>query len=193
MGQDEFNRSHVVPMKLGKRIIEEFPTEAPGLQSMAANAPPGIKKLIPHIVLLQQYLELAVDQIRKAQSESDIELGMAQIRKPLDTVLQFRTDPDFQSLGTELFINTGTIIDIQGLAPGGARTVSQDILNGIWKQFQELSNLNSKPLHTTTTKSTGSKNFEMKPERVDAKFTLISSLCITNYLIDRIRIALRMV
>jgi predicted methyltransferase len=193
MGQDEFNKSLVVPMELGKRIIEEFPTEAPGLLSMAANAPPGVKKLILHIVLLQEHLRLAIDQIRKAQSVSDVEASMIQIRKPLDTVLQFKTDPDFQSLGQELFVNTGIITDIKGMNPGGAVIASRDILNSIWKQFQELSNINSKPIHTTTTRSTSSQNFEMKPKRAEAKFTLISTLCITNYLIDRIRMVLGMV
>lgn len=90
-------------------------------------------------------------------------------------------------------MNTSTIIDMQGFQPGGAAIASQEILESLWKQFQELSNINSKALHTTTHKSSGSMKFEMKPKRVDAKFTLISSLCITNYLIERIRSALLMV
>ena len=90
-----------------------------------------------------------------------------------------------------MFVNTGMVTDIQGISPGGASIASQNIINSLWEQFQMLSNINSKPLHTTTTRSTGSQNFEMFPRRIDAKATLISCLCITNYLIDCIKAALR--
>jgi hypothetical protein len=42
------------------------------------------------------------------------------------------------------------IKDIPGLPPGGA-IASQEIVNNLWNQYQALANINSKPLHTTTT------------------------------------------
>jgi hypothetical protein len=50
---------------------------------------------------------------------------------------------------------SGVIADIQGISAGDAMIAAQDILNSLLKQFQELSNINSKPLHTTTMRSTG--------------------------------------
>jgi hypothetical protein len=64
------------------------------------------------------------------------------------------------------------------------------IIGRVWKQFQALSNINSKALHTTTSPSTQKQNFEMKPERSDPKYTLISCLSITNYVLDKVKTAL---
>jgi hypothetical protein len=64
---------------------------------------------------------------------------------------------------------SGVIADIQGISAGDAMIAAQDILNSLLKQFQELSNINSKPLHTTTMRSTGSQSFEMYSQRTDAR------------------------
>jgi hypothetical protein len=83
---------------------------------------------------------------------------MSEIRTPLDTVISFKNGPHYQNLAKELFIDTGIIHDITGLSPGGAKIASEQILDSLWEQFQILANINSKPLHTTTTPKTGKKN-----------------------------------
>jgi len=191
MGPDDFITEILLPVGLGEKLIEEFSIEVPNWISSAVNPPPAIKKLVPHLVLLQRHLKLALDRFRNARSISDLSASMGEIRTPLDTVMNFKNDPDFQKLAKELFIDTHIINDIPGLPPGGALIASQDIINNLWKQFQALANINSKALHTTTTPSTQKQNFEMKPERSDPKYTLVSCLSITNFLLDKIETALR--
>jgi hypothetical protein len=191
MGQDEFNENLIVPMALGEKFIEEFSVEVPNLLStIPVSAPKGIKKLIPLIVLLQCQLKSVLGIFRRAQSTADIRASMSEIRRPLDSVIKLRKDQDFQSLGNELFISTGIITDIPGLQSGDAEAAAGDIMNNFWNQFQALASILSKALHITSTPTTGSKNFQMKPERIDAKYTLLTCLCITKYLIDRIKSAL---
>jgi hypothetical protein len=191
MGQDEFNENIVAPMGLGEKLIEEFSVEVPNiLSTIPADTPAGIKELIPLIVLLQCQLKSALEVFRRAQSIADIRACMSEIRAPLDSVIKLRKERGLQSLGNELFINTGIISDIPGLKSGDAEAAAGDIMNNFWNQFQALANILSKALHTTSTPMTGSKNFQMKPERADARYTLITCLCITNYLIDRVKKAL---
>lgn len=91
MGQGDFIANLVVPMDLGRKIIEEFSVEAPNLASLSANATPGIKKLIPNIVLLQEHLKRALDRFRSSQYVSDLSASMSEIRTPLDSVIHQQT------------------------------------------------------------------------------------------------------
>jgi hypothetical protein len=188
MGPDDFIKEILEPIGVGDKLIEEFSVGIPSFISSTANQPAAIKKLIPNLILLQRHLKLALDMFRNARSASDLSASMGKIRTPLDTIIKFKNDPDFQSLGKELFVDTGVISDIPGLPSGGAIIASQNIINDLWRQFQALANINSKSLHTST--QTQTQNFEMKPERSDPKYTLISCLSITNYLIDKIKAAL---
>ena len=144
MGPDDFITEILMPVGLGEKLIEEFSIEVPNLISSAVNPPPAIKKLIPHLTLIQRHLKLALDRFRNARSISDLSASMGEIRTPLDAVINFKNDPDFQNLAKELFIDTDIINDIPGLPQGGALIASQDIINNLWKQFQALANINSK-------------------------------------------------
>jgi hypothetical protein len=106
-------------LDLGK-LIEEFSVEVPNLLTTSTNGGPAVKKLIPHITLLRQYLKFALERFRNARSVSDLRASMGEIRMSLYTVINFKNDPDFQNLGKELFVDTGIINDIPGLPSRGA-------------------------------------------------------------------------
>jgi hypothetical protein len=91
-----------------------------------------------------------------------------------------------------LFIKTNIIHDIPGI-PSASQQAASETIDDIWKQFQILSNMCNKVLHTTPKRQQGGgiqPSFIMEPDKTDVELVLISSLSNINYLIRRIEPAI---
>jgi len=188
IGLDTFVSDIIEPIGLEDKFVTEFFVTTPiSLQTSTKPLPKIIEIVLPPLRLLQDYLKNALKIFRDANSISDYRSSMGLIRTSLDTLLALEKNiPNFyMELGKELFVNPNVIIDVPGVA-SGKEDAAKDIVENIWRKFQSLSNINSKTLHTTTIGARSS--FEMKPEKPDAEFVLISCLVATNYLLKRIEI-----
>lgn len=183
---DTFISNIIQPLGLSDKFVKEFFVTTPTtIQTPSKPLPKTVAMLVPPLTLFQSYLKNSLDIFRVANSISDYRSCMALIRTPLDTLLSLKNKSNFYAeLGKELFIDTNIITDVSSVASGKGQAASE-IIEDIWKKFQTLANINSKALHTTT--HGASSSFEMKPQKHEAEFVLISCLAATNYLFEGIQ------
>ena len=184
---DTFVSNIIQPLGLSDKFVKEFFVTTPTtIQTPSKPLPKTVAMLVPPLTLFQSYLKNSLDIFRVANSISDYRSCMALIRTPLDSLLSLKNNSNFYiDLGKDLFTDTNIITDVSTVASGKGQAASE-IIEDIWKKFQTLANINSKALHTTI--HGASSHFEMKPEKPDAEFVLISCLPATNYLFERIQV-----
>jgi hypothetical protein len=191
MGPDVFIKVISMPLGLGEKFIAEFAIQMPPIITSSAALPAAISSLRSYLTTLLQFIKSALDTLRNARTVSDMKGVIGAIRTPLDTVLNYKSQSGFPvDLAKELFIDTSIIRDIPGI-PKGAQQAANEIIEDIWKQFQGLSNVCSKVLHTTTKQQGGGmkSSFIMEADRLEVEYLLISALSTINYLTRRMETA----
>jgi hypothetical protein len=110
MGPDVFMREILLPLGLGEKFIAEFAVQIPLIIQSSTALPTAISSLIPYLATLLQFVKSALDTLRNARTVSNMKGAIGAIRTPLDTVLNYKSQPGFPvNLAKELFIDTNVM------------------------------------------------------------------------------------
>ena len=133
-------------------------------------------------------LKSAISVSRNPRSATDYRQVMDQVKTSLDSIRSY-LPLHKEDLGREIFIDTGTIVNID--KPGGDKA-AEDIIEKIGNILENVYQLASKPAHTKTKPKSGQSQlrFSMHPDSNDSEFVLILALESAKYLIQKIEVAI---